>query len=495
MKSNEKMMITIVANLLSIAVSVFVSFFITQYFVEFVGKEAYSYYPIATNFSTYFSILFVITSTVSSRLVIVNYLNKNTQEAKEYYSTTFLSCVIISVFIFLVEMIFYSNLTSIVNVSNELVHDVKLLFLYIFLATICNGICAVFNISYYVKNRMDLYGISLIIESLVKGTLMIYIYLSKNVSLSSLGLIIFLSTIIRSLFSVFVSIKEMRDIKLDMKLISKSKFKKIFNLGVWSIISNSGNLLIINSELIIANRMLPIEESSVLSLVQPIMTMCLLLGNTISSMIEPIMIRGVINNDQNEVNVATNAIVGLIIIPIVLIMCLNKQLYSLWLPNEDSSKLFVLTFLICLQLLISFIAYENSSSITTLLKEKVKGIGFGFTLIVYILLLKISDNLFTFTNELILACGIVAYLLYFVIYIPFTSKKLLINTHKQIQINNLKKIIFTAVIIISNLLISKTFPLGDLLMFILMSTVCLVLDYALFIICFKIDLKKLIKKQ
>ena len=130
-----------------------------------------------------------------------------------------------------------------------------------------------------------------------------------------------------------------------------------------------------------------------------------------------------------------------------------------------------------------------------MLKEKVKGIGFGFTLIVYILLLKISDNLFTFTNELILACGIVAYLLYFVIYIPFTSKKLLINTHKQIQINNLKKIIFTAVIIISNLLISKIFPLGDLLMFILMSTVCLVLDYALFIICFKIDLKKLIKKQ
>ena len=495
MKSNEKMMITIVANLLSIAVSVFVSFFITQYFVEFVGKEAYSYYPIATNFSTYFSILFVITSTVSSRLVIVNYLNKNIQEAKEYYSTTFLSCVIISAFIFLVEMVFYFNLTSIINVSNEIVHDVKLLFLYIFLATICNGICAVFNISYYVKNRMDLYGISLIIESLVKGTLMAYIYLSKNVSLSSLGLIIFLSTIIRSLFSMFVSIKEMNDIKLDMKLISKSKFKKIVSLGVWSIISNSGNLLIINSELIIANRVLPIEESSVLSLVQPIMTMCLLLGNTISSMIEPIMIRGVINNDQNEVNVATNAIVGLIIIPIVLIMCLNKQLYSLWLPNENSSKLFVLTFLICLQLLISFIAYENSSSITTLLKEKVKGIGFGFTLIVYILLLKISDILFTFTNELILTCGIVVYLLYFIIYITFASKKLLINTNKQIRINSFKKMKFTIVLIITNLLISGLFPLNNLIMFVLMSLICFLLDYMLFVLEFKIDLKKLIKKQ
>ena len=484
MKSSEKMTITIIANLLSIAVSVFVSFFITQYFVEFVGKEAYSYYPIATNFSTYFSILFVITSTVSSRLVIVNYLNKNTQEAKEYYSTTFLSCVIISVFIFLVEMFFY-----------ELLHDVKLLFLYIFLATICNGICAVFNISYYVKDRMDLYGVSLIIESLVKGILMMYIYLSRKVSLASLGLIVFLSTIVRSLFSMFVSIKEMNDIKLDLKLISKSKFKKIFNLGVWSIISNSGNLLIINSELIIANRTLPIEESSILSLVQPIMTMCLLLGNTITSMAEPIMIRGVINDDQKEVNVATNAIVGLIIIPIVLIMCLNKQLYSLWLPNEDSSKLFVLTFLICLQLLISFIAYENSSTITTLLKEKIKGIGFIFTLIDYILLLKISGNLFTFTNELILACGIVAYLLYFVIYIPVTSKKLLINTNKLVRINNLKKTKFTVVLIISNLLISVFFPLNNLLMFVLMSAICAVLDYMLFIISFKIDLLKLIKKQ
>ena len=495
MKSNEKMTITIIANLLSIAVSVFVSFFITQYFVEFVGKEAYSYYPIATNFSTYFSILFVITSTVSSRLVIINYLNKNIKEAKEYYSTTFLSCVIISAFIFIVEMFFYFNLTSIINVSNELLHDVKLLFLYIFLATICNGICAVFNISYYVKNRMDLYGISLIIESLVKGILMVYIYLSRKVSLASLGLIVFLSTIIRSIFSMFVSIKEMDDIRLDLKLISKSKFKKIFNLGVWSIISNSGNLLIINSELIIANRTLPIEESSILSLAQPIMTMCLLLGNTITSMIEPIMIRGVINDDQKEVNVATNAIVGLIIIPIVLIMCLNKQLYSLWLPNEDSSKLFILTFLICLQLLISFIAYENSSSITTLLKEKIKGIGFIFTLITYILLLKISRKLFTFTNELILVCGIVTYLLYFVIYIPVASKKLLINTNKLVRINNLKKIKFTVVIIIANLLISNFFSLNNLLMFVLMCAICTVLDYVLFIISFKIDLKKLIKKQ
>ena len=294
---------------------------------------------------------------------------------------------------------------------------------------------------------------------------------------------------------MFVSIKEMNDIKLDLKLISKSKFKKIFNLGIWSIISNSGNLLIINSELIIANRTLPIEESSILSLVQPIMTMCLLLGNTITSMAEPIMIRGVINDDQEEVNVATNAIVGLIIIPIVLIMCLNKQLYSLWLPNEDSSKLFVLTFLICLQLLISFIAYENSSTITTLLKEKIKSIGFIFTLIDYILLLKISGNLFTLTNELILACGIVAYLLYFVIYIPVTSKKLLINTNKLVRINNLKKTKFTVVLIISNLLISVFFPLNNLLMFVLMSAICAVLDYMLFIISFKIDLLKLIKKQ
>lgn len=495
MKSSEKMTITIIANLLSIAVSVFVSFFITQYFVDFVGKEAYSYYPIATNFSTYFSILFVITSTVSSRLVIINYLNKNIKEAKEYYSTTFLSCVIISAFIFIVEMFFYFNLTSIINVSNKLLHDVKLLFLYIFLATICNGVCAVFNISYYVKNRMDLYGVSLIIESLVKGILMVYIYLSRKVSLASLGLIIFLSTITRSIFSMFISIKEMDDIRLDLKLISKSKFKKIFNLGVWSIISNSGNLLIINSELIIANRTLPIEESSILSLAQPIMTMCLLLGNTITSMIEPIMIRGVINDDQKEVNVATNTIVGLIIIPIVLIMCLNKQLYSLWLPNEDSSKLFILTFLICLQLLISFMAYDNSSSITTLLKEKIKGIGFIFALISYILLLKISRKLFTFTNELILVCGIVIYLLYFVIYIPVASKKLLINTNKLVRINNLKKIKFTVVLIISNLLISNFFPLNNLLMFVLMCAICTVLDYVLFIISFKIDLKKLIKKQ
>ena len=155
MRKESKFNITIFSNLLSILVSIFISFVITRYFVDYIGKETYSYYPIANNFSTYFSLFFVAINVSSSRYIVIKYLNKEIKEAQSYYTTIFISCLILSVFVFLLEMIFYFNLSRILNVPHYLLKDVKTLFLLIFLSSICHGIGASFNAIYYVKNRMD----------------------------------------------------------------------------------------------------------------------------------------------------------------------------------------------------------------------------------------------------------------------------------------------------------------------------------------------------
>ena len=48
--------ISIIANIISVVVSAFVSFIITKYVVETVGSTTYSFYPIAANFANYFQL-------------------------------------------------------------------------------------------------------------------------------------------------------------------------------------------------------------------------------------------------------------------------------------------------------------------------------------------------------------------------------------------------------------------------------------------------------
>lgn len=493
MRKESKFNITIFSNLLSILVSIFISFVITRYFVDYIGKETYSYYPIANNFSTYFSLFFVAINVSSSRYIVIKYLNNEIKEAQSYYTTIFISCLILSIFVFSLEMIFYFKLSNVLNIPHYLLKDVKILFLLIFLSSICHGIGASFNAIYYVKNRMDLYGISIIAENIVKGLLMFILYVTKNIGLVSLGYIILFSTIVRYLFSIYFSSKYMKEISFDIDTFSSTKLLSILKTGFWAIVSNSGNIIILNSELILSNTLVGVESSSELSLIQPLMTLCLLLGNTMTLMLEPLMIESVATNKYENVNKIRLSLMCLLYIPIVLVMTLNRHLYSLWLPKENNLILYKLTFLMCLQIMLSFINYMSFSTITTLLKEKIKGIGFILAVFLYICLICFYNKNNMIDNYNIITAGIISYVAYFVIYIPVVAKSLLKRDDKNIKLFYLKDNICIFVILVIDYLIAKIAPLNSILSFILLCLICVIIDYSLIILCYKIKISELIK--
>lgn len=478
--------LTIIANIFSLFVSIFISFFITKYIVEYIGKEVYSFYPTSNNFATYFSIIFFASNSLASRLIINPYLKGDNKEASEYYSTVFISCLILSILVFILELIFYFNMERILDIPTSILSDVKLLFLLVFIGSIVSGIGGVFACVFYVKNRMDLYAISAIAESLTRLLLIIILMHINKLSLVSMGLIMLIATSVRYILTFIYSSKYMNDIKIKTTYFSINKFKQVFSLGFMSIISNSGSLLISNSQLIISNMALGIEKSSDLSLVQPLVTVCLLLGSTVSVMIDPLAIRNVLDDDE-DIKYVNYILVGLMIVPMVLIMTLNKQLYSLWLPNEDYNLLFKLSFLSCFAIMLSYMTYINSSCISTFLKEGYKAKGVLVSYFIYAFLIYVFIGL---ENDGILLASIITYVLYFIIYIPLMSYKLLKDNKKNIRIEFLKNIIYAGLIIFINVLLSKLFALNSIVNFILMCIVATLIDYLLMILIYKINIKE-----
>lgn len=491
MKRNKTKQLTLISNIISLVTSIFVSFFVTKYIVETLSKEAYSFYPTAANISSYCSILFVSTTSISARLIVIPYLKKNYKEAREYYSTIFISYLLLSLVIIVLELAIYINLENILNIPNSLIKDVKGLFLMMFINTAISGFCGVYTNVFYVKDRMDLYAITTILESIVKAISIIYLYFNKNITLTNFGLVILISTISRCLLTFIFSCKYMGDIKISFKSLSIKKFNQVFKLSLMSFISNSFYQIINNSILIISNIYIGIESSSNLSLVQPLTTVCLLLATTITTMIEPKAIRFVSNNDDKSFNNLNIVLMSIVVVPIILIATLSKQFFSLWLPNEDFTLLSKLSFMNSIIILLCYINFLYSSTISTLLKEKVKAIGGAITIFLFAIFEYVLIKWTKLGNIAILLGIIVSYLIYFVIYLPIVGDKLIKENNKSLKLNQIKNYLYVIVVVCANLLISSFIKTGSYTWFIVLCFIALILDYFIFLLAYKLNFKKL----
>lgn len=384
---------------------------------------------------------------------------------------------------------------NILEIPTNILSEVKTLFMLIFAGSIVSGIGSSFASVYYVKNRMDLYAISVIIENLSKGLIIFVLMLLNKISLVSFGIIIFISTTLRYLSTFIFAKTKMSELKLSLSSFSLDKLKQMLKLGLLSIISNSGNLLIINSMLIVSNNLLGINESSELSLVQSFVTVSLLLGNTITTMLEPQIINGVIDNDNSLIMKSNIILLTILVIPTIMIACLGKQFYSLWLPNENYNTLYILSLLSCLLVLISNLSYIYNSSISTLLMEKVKAIGTIGMIIIYILFIFIFSKLNNLNNISILSSALIAYISYFLLYLPITGTTLLNKNNKTINFNYLKNICFVIILIVINYFICSLFKPYSFISFILMCLLSLLMNYSLLYLLYKDNVTDILKNN
>ena len=174
-------------------------------------------------------------------------------------------------------------------------------------------------------------------------------------------------------------------------------------------------------------------------------------------------------------------------------MTLNKHLYAIWLPKENNVVLYNLTFLMCLQILFSFINYMSFSAITTLLREKIKGIGFIVSTVLYVCLIILLNKKLALDNYHIIFAGIISYVLYFVIFIPLCAKKLLKETNKKVNLIYLKDYFCVLVTMLINVLVAKIIPLNNILLFMIMCLVCACVDYVIVLHAYKIKPSEMIK--
>ena len=120
----KRLMINLIANLISFSIQMAVSFVLSPYLVTKLGNEAYGFIGLANNFVSYATILTVALNSMAGRFISVAINKKDYQKANEYYVSTFLANVAMSIIIAILSMIMIFNLNHIINISS-CIHNIK----------------------------------------------------------------------------------------------------------------------------------------------------------------------------------------------------------------------------------------------------------------------------------------------------------------------------------------------------------------------------------
>ena len=438
--------LAMISNMISVVVSALVSFVISKYLIITAGSVAYSYYPIATNFANYFAIIFIAVNALAARFVMVALLEGNEQEAKEYYSSILLADLFLSALVSAVLAVFVFNVEHILDIPAEIVPQVRSLFLWILLTVVVNALTNVFGISIYAKNRMDVRAVIDLAISISKLIFFLYFMYTGRLTIVSYGFVLFMATVIHLALNMLAARVLLPDFHFDYRLFSMPKIRTLTQSGFWMMVNHAGLMLINNAQLIIANIFLGADSSAPLSLVQPLYQFGSLFFFAIEVVLQPLIVKILISREgdvSGKILYLQEIIVMSVVIPCTLLMGFGGSFFRLWLPGEDHTVLYVLSWLNMSQLLWTYMSTLYTSSMTALNKVKVPSIAmvlFGclglFT--IFLTLRYTSLGLIG-----ILLANNLTYILYYVVFLPWYAGKQMEGIHTHLPVLVLLTVLFT----------------------------------------------------
>ena len=164
----RRFVINLVSNFFSALSGVGISFFLTPYIVEHLGKEAYGFYPLSFNFVTYAGVITTALNSMSGRYITISLEQKNIKEVNTYFNSVLFGNFLISMFFLIVSAVFCIFIEYLLEIPTSLIPDVRLLFTFVLLSLVINISSAVFSVASFAMNRFDKQALITIISNVIK---------------------------------------------------------------------------------------------------------------------------------------------------------------------------------------------------------------------------------------------------------------------------------------------------------------------------------------
>lgn len=358
--------VNMTANLLAFVISLVISFFISPYIVKNLGAEANGFVTLANNFVSYAALIKTALNAIGSRFIIVAFHQGDVKKANKYYSSLFYGDLILSIVFSFLSIICIWQLEHLINISDNLVTDVKILFSFIFANFIFSTAATVFNSAPYIKNKIYLQSIRDIQSSLIRAVLLVVLFSLFEPKIFFLGIASFIPGIVVILYNIYYKSQLVPELKVKRTDFSWSTIKELVSQGVWNSVSSVGTLLLTSLDLLIANLFISEADMGILSVAKGMPNVISGLAGTLGGVFFSAMTIDYASGDTNKfiktIKQSTLMTEFLMTIPLSFLIIYGKEFYTLWQPTLDAEQLQVLSILTCM----GFILYAGANVVSSI---------------------------------------------------------------------------------------------------------------------------------
>ena len=353
MGRSKKTMINLLCSISVLVTNLIINFFLSPYIVENIGVEANGFVTLANNFVTYAQLIVMALNGMSARFITIEYVRKNYKMANIYYNSVFWGNLIIIGCLILPASLFIAQMERMVDVPQDILIDVKILFSFVFFNFFLSTAVPNWNCATYITNRLDRLYIPQMVTAIFRCIFLFTILTILTPHVWYVGFTASLVSIMTLAIAWYNAHKLTPELKIVLKkggrLWSKSAVKELISSGIWSSISNVGNILLSGLDLIICNIALGATEMGVLSLSKTIPNHMQQLSSSFRSAFAPELTINYAKNDMNaiysDLTRATKITSIALTIPIACVVVLGDNFFSLWVPSQDAQLLQTLSVL------------------------------------------------------------------------------------------------------------------------------------------------------
>ena len=348
---NEKKQIGInmVANIVSYSTNILVSFILTPFLINKLGKEVYGFYPIANTIVMYMSVLTNAMNTIASRFVTIKLVQKDLQDANYYFTSVLVSNIVLSAILFIPMSIIVIFIDRIMDIPINALASIRALFTLVFISAILNISSSVLGIATFAKNRIDLRSWRELVTAILRILSFYILYKFLSPSIVYVGIVALLVAIVNIIFQLCYTRKLLPELKMKLEFISKKHIKTMFSAGIWNMVNSIGNMLLTGTALIISNILYGAYASGTYSIIQTVPSF---INGAISMLVGvffPVITYRYAENDKkgliSEVHNAQKLIGTFSCATIVVFSVFAQDFFKLWTPGEDAVYLSLLSFI------------------------------------------------------------------------------------------------------------------------------------------------------
>lgn len=344
---NKELIINMISSIVAFIINMGINFILSPYIINNVGVEAYGFISLANNFINYASLLTIALNSMAGRFITISLHRKDIDKANQYFNSILISNILIGVILCVISGVFVCKLEDIINVPQNILLDIKILFLFLFLNFIISVITSIFGIATFATNKLYLTSLRAIEGNVIRVILLISMFMILKPNVSYVGVVAFIVTVYSSVFNIYYTKKLLPQINISKKIYNFKVIIEVLESGIWNVFTKLSSILSNGLDLLIANLFLGATAMGTLSLSKTIPTVILSVFGMLASIFSPELTKsyakGNLENMKSTLISSMRLLGVLATIPMTILIVYGNNFFKLWVPGEDAQLLQLLS--------------------------------------------------------------------------------------------------------------------------------------------------------